>query len=881
MIELVELTKTYKTKKSKCEALKGINLKFGNKGLIFIVGKSGSGKSTLMNLLGGIDTPTSGKIIYNNSPIDKSKTDLELYRSNCIGFIFQDYCLIETMSVYDNIEIGLSVNGLENHELILEIIEKLELTEKINTPVNLLSGGQKQRVAIARALVKNPNILLADEPTGNLDSKTGTQTFEILKKLSNDKLVIVISHNLTEAYKYADRIIELSDGNVINDLDRINSADENKNIALLSADSNITNEEVEIINDKIHEHNVVISKNEMMFEKHQDTNYSDNEVYPKTKSKLKRKWKLYSYFIKKKIFGILIHSLMISTLIILMGLCQSYNNVDEIKLISDAIAVDDSPMILRKGYYDEITERLESKYLGRVTDEDIEKFKQTGYDGNIYKLYRFPIPLVGNYDSVSNGIEDSGINFSNGIFLSNNGYGVLQCDLDYLVSIYGKDGKLEVLAGDLNSTPYGITITDYFADCILSKNPSLVSILGNKYEKIVNASSPIARRYKVNAVIETNYEERYSYIIEKLEEISKFPNRSQIIMEELKKSPIMLEFLQENRNYLATGYSFNENFIEDSIENFSETCFITYFENAVISDENNQRELYYNKPLDVVVSDNDFAPVDHVNDGEVYISADHYNLLFNTNISYDNQDGFVERDIYLNLYSSYRRFDDEAKYSKKLRIVGLINYKVPDTLVVSDNDYKDFRRAEMSAYALYFSDGNNEEYVYNVAEELLYKNSSIYITTVQEIAEFTIIFKSIFVTLIIGLILTTIVLLSNYSVRLVNSFKRELGIIKAMGGKNSDFQVPFIIIVLIIGVIAAILCSLGIVNICEYINGLVIERLAEVKELPQLLNLKLLQLSPNIIIYDLIILFGLTLVSVLFPISALRKIKLVDILRRE
>jgi ABC-type antimicrobial peptide transport system permease subunit len=102
-----------------------------------------------------------------------------------------------------------------------------------------------------------------------------------------------------------------------------------------------------------------------------------------------------------------------------------------------------------------------------------------------------------------------------------------------------------------------------------------------------------------------------------------------------------------------------------------------------------------------------------------------------------------------------------------------------------------------------------------------------------------------------------------------------------MGGKNRDFQVPFIIIVLIIGLIAAILCSLGIVNICEYINGLVIERLAEAKELPQLLNLKLLQLSPSIIIYDLIILFGLILVSVLFPILALRKIKLVDILRRE
>ena len=219
MIEVKDLTKIYKSKnKEKCIALNNITLSFENKGCVFIIGKSGSGKSTLLGLLGGLDNITSGDISVNGMSFSKFKEkDYVNYRNQVVGYVFQDFHLIDELTIEENIAISLDLQSKIYTNEINEALKEVDLEGYNNRYPKELSGGEKQRVAIARALIKNPEIILADEPTGNLDSKTTIQILNLLKEISKSRLVLIVSHNLNDANNYADRIIELSNGCIIND----------------------------------------------------------------------------------------------------------------------------------------------------------------------------------------------------------------------------------------------------------------------------------------------------------------------------------------------------------------------------------------------------------------------------------------------------------------------------------------------------------------------------------------------------------------------------------------------------------------------------------------------------------------------------------------
>ncbi len=222
MIKIKNLNKTYTSRKITHHALKDINLDFGNSGLNFILGKSGCGKTTLMNLIGGLDTFDSGDIIIKHLSLAKaSNTAKDRLRNTVVGFIFQDFNLIEHMTVLENVSISLQLQGNHTTEKGMKLAKKalsdVGLENLGNRKINELSGGQKQRVAIARALIKNPDILLCDEPTGNLDDDTSNNIFDLLKEISKKKLVIVVSHNDKLAYHYGDRVINILDGQIIKD----------------------------------------------------------------------------------------------------------------------------------------------------------------------------------------------------------------------------------------------------------------------------------------------------------------------------------------------------------------------------------------------------------------------------------------------------------------------------------------------------------------------------------------------------------------------------------------------------------------------------------------------------------------------------------------
>ena len=224
MITLNGITKIYNIndkKKIKVIALNDVNLRFEETGLVAVVGKSGSGKTTLLNMLGGLDRPTSGDILFNGISLNSQKESrLDLYRNNEVSFIFQEFNLLKDYTVIENIKLACrlqSNNKVEVNNKALDALKLVSLDELADRKIETLSGGQQQRIAIARAIAKDSKIVLCDEPTGNLDSKTSAEIFEILKEIAKDRLVIVVTHDSELANKYANRVIVLSDGKIIDD----------------------------------------------------------------------------------------------------------------------------------------------------------------------------------------------------------------------------------------------------------------------------------------------------------------------------------------------------------------------------------------------------------------------------------------------------------------------------------------------------------------------------------------------------------------------------------------------------------------------------------------------------------------------------------------
>jgi len=221
MLEVRDLTKVYRPKKGRpVTALDRVSIKFEETGMVFVLGKSGSGKSTFLHLLGGLDNITGGEVIIKGkSSADFKQSDFDSYRNTYLGFIFQEYNIMNDFTVGQNIGLALELQGKKaDHDSINAILKEVDLEGYANRKPHELSGGQKQRVAIARALIKDPEVIMADEPTGALDSNTGKQVFETLQKLSKNKLVIVVSHDREYAEYYGDRVIEFKDGKVISDI---------------------------------------------------------------------------------------------------------------------------------------------------------------------------------------------------------------------------------------------------------------------------------------------------------------------------------------------------------------------------------------------------------------------------------------------------------------------------------------------------------------------------------------------------------------------------------------------------------------------------------------------------------------------------------------
>lgn len=423
MLEVKNLKKVYKTKNDVVtDALDGVSIQFPEKGLVFLLGKSGSGKSTLLNVCGGLDAPSEGEIIVKGrSSKDFTQSDFDSYRNTFVGFIFQEYNILDEFSVEDNIALALELQGKpKDKEAINKLLKDVDLEGFAKRKPNTLSGGQKQRIAIARALIKSPEIIMADEPTGALDSATGKQVFETLKKLSRDKLIVVVSHDRDFAEEYGDRIIELKDGKILSDVTKTEvkteELTENINsfgdVLCVKSGAELTDSDFEKIKNflKNSKEDVIIANGERDVKKFKkasrisengekevfkDTNISeliekeytgDESKFIRSKLPLKHAFKIGVSSLKNKPFRLVLTILLCTIAFVLLSLLTTLNFYDSEATFLQTMADSDNSMIqLEKEFKTQVKwvdkiageTEYESVASGKFTNEELDGLTKT------------------------------------------------------------------------------------------------------------------------------------------------------------------------------------------------------------------------------------------------------------------------------------------------------------------------------------------------------------------------------------------------------------------------------------------------------------------------------------------------------------------------
>ena len=776
MIELKNVTKIYKSKKgNSTKALNNVNLKFENKGMVFIVGKSGSGKSTLLNLLGGLDSATSGEILVNNQNINEfSASNYDAYRNTYIGFIFQEFNVLEQYNVYENIELSLKLQGKNSSKLEIEdILKKLGLENLENRRINELSGGQKQRVAIARAIIKNPKIILADEPTGNLDKNSSEQIFNILKDISKDHLVIVVSHDNEAANIYADRIIKIEDGCVLTD----------------PIDCNMELEELKLKRAKL------------------PFSYALKMAFNSFKSKP-----------IKLLMTIILTTISFIFMFFTVN-CSLFNK--EQLIINTMRDNNDYIYYVKNSYYG---------YMGSITNKVLN---QTDLD-YISSVTNSKLNLV--YNLYDNG---NMLNFEFG--LKNNNLKRFQHDIYGLKFIEVVDDNiLKNIIGRMPSEKYEIVIHKYLADYMIEYG--VIDINGNlyfpnSYEDLVSQNKLL--KMGSNSVMVVGIIDDDTTLFKNIIENDKFES------DEL-ENYYFYKYVSKASNIYVKGFTKNvilennKNSILDNlyITNKKETEFSKTIHNYIESLDSN---------INIITSDG-IKNINYLKKDEAILSLDALKQFYpdfdtnfmnyfsiNKNKSYDESlESFISNFLSENLVNLSLKFNDVdgSNFQNDIKIIGISldqnnyisniyveEYKPIDKIIYSVMIYDDnLNNLKKSFNNLLFND------TFELDENLYgdYYNYSLDISNLNEISNIIGVYKYLTIyILIVSLVfmLFAFLLFSNFIAVSISYFKKEIGILRAIGATSADITKIFLIESIIIALISFVLSVFGFYFVCDILNN--------------------------------------------------------------
>lgn len=867
MLSVKNLTKIYKSKKKgRATALKGVSFDLPDTGMIFILGESGSGKSTLLNVLGGLDEFDNGQIIADGNDLSKlSHSEYYDYRGSYIGFVFQDYCLLDEMTVQQNVALSLDINGDEEYALVGDALKKVGMAEFTHRFPSELSGGQKQRVAIARAIVKDPNVILCDEPTGNLDQKTATNILTLLKEISKNRLVVLVSHNREDAFEYADRILELGEGRIINDVSReqgySNELAIKGDTVYLPYKKNLKEEDIKTLSEaiKTEKANNFVQLGNGFIKTEKEFVQANKVLLKHPKTSLKQSLKLSGVFMKRKALSYVLTAVLTTLIISCFALFQSFLYFDGNQATVETLEKHGiRSLALQKGA-EEVGGMINTNDLIRVNEGEIETFYEAGYQGEIFKLYNHAILISPTTGDIVSSEKNHSISSNLKYFYIGETYGVLECNEEYLKQTFSDGEVITVLAGSLSGFENGgIVITDYVADSMMyftKKYQTYDEIIGTY--RYVSSGTPYA---KISAVIETGYKEKYAELIEGFKQLDPTKISYEEAYEKLTSQDLFLSFAEDVKLFLGIGYTFSENYISAMEQDPNVLGFAKLKNCTLIGDGHS----YTSEGSTTFFSSS--ARNVGLAAGEIALPYQIANEIFDTSYSTSNLSSFEPRKVTLNIDGGFTR-----EFTLKKLLTS--NY-----IAVGDEDMRYFRELDVIPYALYFDDISYAALLTESAKENFYAVTSLFSESITRVGNIIVIFEDIFYIAEIILLVVCALFLVNFGVSSVKRNTYQIGVIKALGSKTSQISGIFVRQTLLVGLLILCLSVGGIYFITQFANAVLLEALKAYLS-SFIFDITIIKFIPELVCLDLMMVMIISLISAFVPIVWVHNIKPIKIIK--
>lgn len=923
MLETIDLCKVYKPKKGvPVTALNRISLRFPEKGMVFLLGKSGSGKSTLLNLLGGLDKYDSGEIIIKGvSSKDFKQQYFDSYRNTYVGFIFQEYNILDEFSVGANIALAIELQGRKATDAeINEILKEVDLEGYGNRKPNELSGGQKQRVAIARALVKNPEIIMADEPTGALDSNTGRQIFDTLKKLSRDKLVIIVSHDREFSEQYADRIIELSDGNVISDveLDREGVADttdgaygtvgengapgskvDEQSGATLNFDGDfieiaqgyhLTAEDTEAINRYIDAHpdervKLNIGKIKAVHKEghFKDTDQSkirrqDGSRFKLIKSALpfKSAFKIGASALKYKKFKLVMTILLSVVAFGLFGLSDTMGSYNHVKVCTNSLIDTDVKYVsivkaLKEYYNDGFINKEDWWWASYNTDLTKEQLEEIGEATGIEPIGVY-VPIGGSLYVLTD-YYDPGVEFSkSGFNIYAEGFnGFAEINEDKLNKL---DCKL--VAGRL---PDGgkdeIAVSEYVFESFkiggyMPEGAQKADTI-NKYDDLIGKTICVdGREFTITGIVDTGFNlDRYKTLTE--------VKLGQSASDQLIEYAMQSEFYIESRYGVAKLLMVGDGYVDGLIADRPDV-----YKNDGYFSLHSKEEMYVESGSYVCTLDKiDLDKVQWV-DGKKTTLGDKEIIITQLDVGYSEVED-DPADYFKNAVFDAIIIPAGAKsYSDRgYKIVGILHDERYESVsVLSDSMIKNFvderRHGEYSYVVGRMPKERSQirklvEYSYDESGEIRYEIQNAVTYELETVDELFNVLSKVFMFVGIGFAVFASLMLANFIGTSISYKKQEIGILRAIGARSNDVFKIFFSESLIIAVINFVISCI-VVGILSMVFNMFTRYVAGIL-------ISVLDFGPRQVILLLLVSVGVAAAASFIPVKKIAAKKPIDAIR--
>jgi len=878
MIEVKNLVKEYSTKGGQTvRALDNVSVQFAQTGMVFLLGKSGSGKSTLLNILGGLDKPDEGEIIVKGKSSKQfSTSDFDSYRNTFVGFVFQEYNILNEFTVEQNIALALQLQSKSaDKKTIEELLTKVDMSGLGKRKPNTLSGGQKQRVAIARALIKEPEIIMADEPTGALDSNTGKQVFQTLKKLSETKLVIVVSHDIEFAELYGDRIIELKDGKIISDVTKteIKPQQLNANVKIVSNDmisisdaENITEDDVKSIVSMLKNNGgeaiittgtkdiadikrvckINESGNKESFEKTEKVEvkeYQANRVkFIKSRMPAFRAIKMGASGLKTKPIRFVFTILLSVVAFIMFGVVSTFMLYDKNYSISEALKSENAPRLtinkiysyknceyvlnLRTGY-----KKYEASYGERSSTlfgvQEMQEKNRTGVS-NYAGIFDF---TDRNYNDgqiqlkLRKDNQEIDINISSQLqnyFVEGNVCGFSDCGAQYM-----SDNGFELICGQYPQNKTEIAIPEYVANLFVNTANSGINSVSEMEGKTIR-------------IIAKNNSTLGNFVVSGVYNVGKIPSKYEVLKDDSNELNLVekQKLIDSLHAYLKLSYN--------TIIYVSNDFYDAYKNNIVRSYEQNIPNRYLNLVFSKTeTSTQQIGTTNVLLESVASFYSDFLNFFDKQgnpiDFAIEDNQVFVSRSVDINDICYYANGRGEKG---QLEVVGYFettpNAKVSCDYIISDNFYKDHvpdSWLDSMWLSRYESDyekpidakynylitltNNTQEQVANAIKSgsnVSYQIQSDSYMVISQFAKTMNNFKKLFMIIGIVFAVFSALMLLNFISVSISAKRKDIGILRAVGARGIDVFKIFFAEAIIIAIICFILASVGAFFTCGLLN---------------------------------------------------------------